>query len=152
MATGNPKLLDQMRNAMRVKHYSLKTEKSYIQWVRRYIYFHHKQHPDEMGVLDVQKFLNYLAVEQNVAASTQNQALNAIVFLYKQVLKKELGMIEAIRARTPKHLPVVLTVEETLLVLSQLSGVKQLMARLLYGSGLRLMECHRLRVKDVDIA
>ena len=151
MDTGKPKLLDQMKNVMRIKHYSLQTEKSYIQWVRRYIYFHNKRHPEEMGALDVQKYLSYLAVEQNVSASTQNQALNAIVFLYKNVLKKELGSIDAIRARKPKRLPVVLTVEETLLVLSQLSGVKQLMARLLYGSGLRLMECHRLRVKDIDI-
>jgi integron integrase len=152
MNTGKPKLLDQMKTIMRIKHYSLKTEKSYVQWVRRYIYFHNKQHPDEMGALDVQKFLSYLAVEQQVSASTQNQALNAIVFLYKQVLKKEIGLIDAIRARRPKHLPVVLTVEETQRVLSQLSGVKQLMARLLYGSGLRLMECLRLRVKDVDIS
>ncbi len=151
MNTGKPKLLDQMKNVMRIKHYSLQTEKSYTQWVRRYIYFHNKRHPDEMGALDVQKYLSYLAVEQHVSASTQNQALNAIVFLYKNVLKKELGSIDAIRAKKPKRLPVVLTVEETLLVLSQLSGVKQLMARLLYGSGLRLMECHRLRVKDIDI-
>ena len=103
-----------------------------------------------MGALDVQRFLSYLAVEQHVTASTQNQALNAIVFLYEHILKKELGLIDAIRARKPKHLPVVLSVEETLLVLSQLSGVKQLMARLLYGSGLRLMECHRLRVTGPD--
>ena len=123
MNTEKPKLLEQMSNVMRIKHYSLKTEKSYIQWVRRYIYFHNKQHPDEMGTLEVKQFLNYLAVEQNVAASTQNQALNAIVFLYKQVLNKELGMVDAIRARKPKYLPVVLTVEETLLVLSHLSGV-----------------------------
>ena len=114
MNTGKLKLLDQMRNVMRIKHYSLKTEKSYIQWVRRYSYFHNKQHPDNMSALDVQKFLNYLAVEQNVSASTQNQALNAIVFLYKQVLKKELGLVDAIRARKPKYLPVVLTVEETM--------------------------------------
>ncbi len=145
-------MLDQMKNVMRIKHYSLKTEKSYVQWVRRYILFHNKQHPGEMGALDVQKFLSYLAVEQHVSASTQNQALNALVFLYKHVLKKELGSIDAIRARRPKHLPVVLTVEETQMVLSQLSGVKQLMAKLLYGSGLRLMECLRLRVKDVDIS
>ena len=119
MDTGKPKLLDQMKNVMRIKHYSLQTEKSYIQWVRRYIYFHNKRHPEEMGALDVQKYLSYLAVEQNVSASTQNQALNAIVFLYKNVLKKELGSIDAIRARKPKRLPVVLTVEETLLVLSE---------------------------------
>jgi len=152
MDANKPKLLDQMKNIMKIKHYSLQTEKSYVQWVRRYIYFHNKQHPVNLCALDVQRYLSYLAVEQNVSASTQNQALNAIVFLYKQVLKKELGAIDAIRAKKPKRLPVVLTVEETLLVLSQLSGVKQLMARLLYGSGLRLMECHRLRVKDIDIS
>ena len=152
MNTGKPKLLDQMKTIMRIKHYSLKTEKSYVHWVRRYIYFHKKQHPIQMGALNVQKFLSCLAVEQHVSASTQNQALNALVFLYKHVLKKELGSIDAVRARRPKHLPVVLTVEETQRVLSQLSGVKQLMARLLYGSGLRLMECLRLRVKDVDIS
>ena len=145
-----PKLLDQLREAMRLKHYSLKTEKSYIHWVRRFIYFHHMRHPQEMGASEVQSFLNHLAVEQQVAASTQNQALNALVFLYKRVLQKELGSIDAVRARRPKHLPVVLTREETQRVLSLLSGVDHLMVSLLYGSGLRLMECLRLRVKDVD--
>jgi len=135
MNTSKPKLMDQIKAAIRTKHYSLKTEKSYMQWVRRYIYFHNKRHPNEMGALEVQRFLSYLAVAQRVSASTQNQALNALVFLYKHVLKKELGSIDAIRARRPKHLPVVLTVEETQKVLSHLSGVKQLMARLLYGGG-----------------
>ena len=145
-----PKLLDQMRQAMRVKHYSLQTEKSYISWVRRYIFFHDKRHPREMGDTEVQSFLSDLAVHRRVSASTQNQALNALVFLYKQVLKKELGVIDAVRARRPKRLPVVLTVQEVQKILSLLSGVNHLMVSLLYGSGLRLMECLRLRVKDID--
>jgi len=152
MHPGKPRLLDQMKAAIRTKHYSLKTEKSYVQWIRRYIYFHEKQHPQEMGALEVQRFLSYLAVEKHVSASTQNQALNALVFLYKHVLRKELGSIDAVRARRPKHLPTVLTKKEAQRVLAHLSDTKQIMARLLYGSGLRLMECLRLRVKDVDIA
>ncbi len=117
---------------------------------RRFILFHKKRHPQEMGATEVQAFLNYLAVDQHVSASTQNQALNALVFLYKHVIKKELGTIDAIRARRPKRLPVVLTREETQKILSLLSGVNHLMARFLYGSGLRLMECLRLRIKDID--
>ena len=147
-----PKLIDQMRQAMRVKHYSLQTEKSYISWVRRYIFFHDKRHPREMGDTEVQSFLSDLAVHRRVSASTQNQALNALVFLYKQVLKKELGVIDAVRARRPKRLPVVLTQDEVQKILSLLSGVNHLMVSLLYGSGLRLMECLRLRVKDIDFA
>jgi len=147
-----PKLLDQLRKTLRLKHYSLKTEKSYVNWVRRFILFHNKQHPQEMGTADVQAFLNFLAVELHVSASTQNQALNALVFLYKHVLKKELGVIDAIRARRPKHLPVVLTREEVQKVLFLLPETQRLMASLLYGSGLRLMECHRLRVKDIDFS
>ena len=99
-----PKLLDQLREALRLKHHSLKTEKSYVHWGRRFILFHNKRHPQEMGVAEVQAFLNYLAVEQHVSASTQNQALNALVFLYKHVLKRELGNIDAIRARRSNHL------------------------------------------------
>ncbi len=110
--TKKPKLIDQLRWAMRVKHYSPRTEKSYVPWVRRYIFYHKKRHPQEMGAREVQSFLCYLAVNQRVSASTQNQALNALVFLYKHVLKKELGVIDAIRARRPKRLPVVLTREE----------------------------------------
>jgi integron integrase len=150
MYKNQPKLLDQLREVLRLKHYSPKTEKSYVHWGRRFILFHKKRHPQEMGTPEVQTFLNYLAVDQHVSASTQNQALNALVFLYKHVLKKELGNIDAIRARRSKHLPVVLTRKETQKVLSLLSETQRLMASLLYGSGLRLMECHRLRIKDID--
>ncbi len=141
VGTKAPKLIDRMRQIMRVKHYSLRTEKSYVHWVRRYIFYHNKRHPQEMGAGEVQSFLSYLAVNQRVSASTQNQALNALVFLYKHVLKKELGAIDAVRAWRPKRLPVVLTREEAQRVLSLLSGVKHLVFSLLYGSGLRLMEC-----------
>ncbi len=137
---------------MRLKHYSLKTDKSHVHWGRRFILFHKKCHPQEMGAPEVQAFLNYLAVDQHVSASTQNQALNALVFLYKHVIKKELGTIDAIRARRPKRLPVVLTREETQKILSLLSGGNHLMASMLYGSGLRLMECLRLRIKDIDFS
>lgn len=140
MNKSKPKLLDQLCEALRLKHYSLRTEKTYVHWVRRFILFHHKRHPQEMGVAEIQSFLNYLAIDLHVAASTQNQALNALTFLYKVVLKRELGLIDAIRARRPKRLPVVLTREETQRVLSLLSGVNHLMASLLYGSGLRLKE------------
>ena len=152
VGTKAPKLIDRMRQIMRVKHYSLRTEKSYVHWVRRYIFYHNKRHPQEMGAGEVQSFLSYLAVNQRVSASTQNQALNALVFLYKHVLKKELGAIDAVRAWRPKRLPVILTREEAQRVLSLLSGVKHLVFSLLYGSGLRLMECLRLRVKDIDFA
>ena len=152
VGTKAPKLIDRMRQIMRVKHYSLRTEKSYVHWVRRYIFYHNKRHPQEMGAGEVQSFLSYLAVNQRVSASTQNQALNALVFLYKHVLKKELGAIDAVRAWRPKRLPVVLAREEAQRVLSLLSGEKHLVFSLLYGSGLRLMECLRLRVKDIDFA
>ena len=144
--------MDQLRETLRLKHYSLKTEKSYVNWVRRFILFHNKRHPQEMGTIEIQAFLNYLAVKLHVSASTQNQALNALVFLYKHVLKKELGVIDAIRARRSKHLPVILTREEVQKILSLLPETQRLMASLLYGSGWRLMECHRLRVKDIDFS
>jgi len=128
-----PKLLDQLQEALRLKHYSLKTEKSYVHWGRRFILFHKKRHPQEMGGPKVEAFLNYLAVDQHVSASTQNQALNALVFLYKHVLKKELGSIDAIRARRSKHLPVVLTREETQKVLFLLSETQRLMVSLFMG-------------------
>ncbi len=124
VGTKAPKLIDRMRQIMRVKHYSLRTEKSYVHWVRRYIFYHNKRHPQEMGAGEVQSFLSYLAVNQRVSASTQNQALNALVFLYKHVLKKELGAIDAVRAWRPKRLPVVLAREEAQRVLSLLSGKK----------------------------
>jgi len=147
------KLLDRVRDAVRVKHYSYQTEKTYAQWIRRYILFHDKRHPSEMGGAEVNAFLTHLAVEQNVAASTQNQALSAILFLYREVLQQPLELsLDAVRAKRPRHLPTVLTVEEVRAVLSQMDGVSRLVAQLLYGSGLRLNEALGLRVKDVDFA
>ncbi|MBW8036316.1 MAG: integron integrase [Planctomycetes bacterium] len=145
-----PKLLDQLRAALRVKHYAYRTEKSYVYWARRFIYFHNKKHPRTMGTCEVRAFLSHLAQHDNVSASTQNQALNALVFLYRQVMQKELGSIDAVRARRPKRLPVVLTQSEVEKILAFLSDTPAMMATLLYGSGLRLMDCHRLRVKDID--
>ena len=154
------KLLDQactelcrsVRDAIRLKHYSIRTEQAYVNWIKRYIYFHNVRHPAEMGAPEVQAFLTHLAVEGNVAASTQNQALSALLFLYYVVLGQDLGPIDAMRAKKPKRLPSVLTKEEVHHVLGHLSGLHLLMAKLLYGSGLRLMECLRLRVKDLDFA
>jgi integron integrase len=146
------KLLDQVRDAIRLKHYSIRTEQAYVNWIKRYIYFHDVRHPAEMGAPEVQAFLTHLAVEGNVAASTQNQALSALLFLYKEVLHQDLGPIDAMRAKKPKRLPSVLAKEEVHRVLGHLSGTHLLIAKLLYGSGLRLMECLRLRVKDLDFA
>ncbi len=147
------KLLDQVRDTIRLKHYSMSTEKTYVAWIKRYILFHHKRHPKDMGVPEIEAFLTHLAVEQRVAASTQNQALNALLFLYREVLKKDLECpIDALRAKKPKRLPTALTKEEIRCVLGHLSGAHQLVAKLLCGSGLRLMECVRLRVKDLDFA
>jgi len=147
------KLLDQVRETIRLKHYSIRTEEAYVNWIKRYILFHNKRHPREMGRPEIEAFLTHLAVSENVAASTQNQALNALLFLYREVLQQDLDLpIHAVRAKRPKHLPTVLTREEVRRVLAQLSGTHRLMAQLLYGSGLRLMECVRLRVKDVDFA
>jgi len=150
MDTKPKKLLDQVRDALRLKHYSIRTENSYVDWIRRYILFHHKRHPAEMGAAEIEAFLTHLAVEEHVAASTQNQALSALLFLYREVLHQDLGPIDALRARKPKRLPTVLTRDEVQRLIAQMSGTHQLMAKLLYGSGLRLMECLRLRVKDVD--
>ena len=144
------KLLDQMREALRLKHYSYRTEEAYSDWVRRFILFHNKRHPAEMGAPEIQTFLAYLAGEKKVSASTQNQALSAILFLYREVLHKEIEPILLSSAKRPEHLPTVLTREEVLRLINQLSGTHKLMAQLLYGSGLRLMECIRLRVKDID--
>ncbi len=142
------KLLDQVRDAIRLKHYSIRTEQAYVLWIKRFIFFHDKRHPREMGASEIEAFLTHLAVDQHVAASTQNQALNALLFLYREVLNIELERpINAMRAKKPKRLPTVLTKEEVRRVLGQLSGTHRLMASLLYGSGLRLMECVRLRVK-----
>lgn len=147
------RLLDQVRHEMRVRHYSLRTEEAYLQWIRRYILFHEKRHPSDMAETEINQFLSHLAVERHVAASTQNQALSAILFLYKRILKKELGFVgDVIRAKRPRRLPVVLSRKEVKAVLANLSGTNWLMTSLLYGSGLRLMECVRLRVKDIDFS
>jgi len=146
-----PKLLDQVRFTLKTKHYSLRTEDSYIHWIVKFILFHNKRNPKEMGAAEVNAFLTHLAVKDHVAASTQNQALCAIVFLYKRVLKQELGNLgDMVWAKKPKKLPVVLTKDEVKAVLNHLCDVNWIMAMLLYGSGLRLLECLRLRVKDVD--
>lgn len=143
--------LDQVRDAIRVRHYSIRTEQAYVDWIRRFILFHDKRHPTRMGEREVGKFLTYLAVERNVAASTQNQALNALVFMYRHVLERPLEHIsDAIRAKRPARLPVVLTEDEIRRLLQQLRGVQWLVACLLYGSGLRLLEGLRLRVSDLD--
>lgn len=148
---GGSPFLEQVRNAIRVRHYSIRTEQAYVGWIKRFILFHGKRHPREMGDADVASFLTHLAVNDRVAAATQNQALNALVFLYKVVLDRPLGKIQgAIRAKKPQRLPVVLTAGEVRGVLQQLSGTYWLVACLLYGSGLRLMEAMRLRVKDLD--
>ncbi len=145
------KLLDQVRDAIRRKHYSIRTEEAYVSWIKRFILFHNKRHPREMGAPEVEAFLTHLAVERRVAASTQNQALSAILFLYREVLGIDLDLpLRAVRAKRPRRLPTVLTHEEALRVIAALSGTHQLMVKLLYGSGLRLMECVRLRVKDLD--
>ncbi len=149
----SPKLLDQVRQYCRVRHYSMATEKAYLYWIKRYIYFHGKKHPASLGATQVKEYLNFLANVRNVAASTQNQALNALVFLYRYVLKQDLGDIGPyIRAKRPKRLPVVLTRQEVTEVIDELTGPSRLVAQLLYGSGLRLMEALRLRVKDIDFS
>ncbi|MEK6325231.1 MAG: integron integrase [Acidobacteriota bacterium] len=146
-----PKLIDQVRSVIRIKHYSLRTEEAYWHWIKRFILFHKKRHPNEMGEAEVSAFLSHLAVDKRVAASTQNQALSALLFLYKQVLKTPLDWIEDVqRAKRPSRLPVVFTREEVQAILRNLDGTKWLMASLLYGAGLRLTECLRLRVKDID--
>ena len=148
-----PKLLDQVRNKLRVKHYSIRTEDTYLHWIKRYIYFHGKRHPKELGARDIEAFLTDLAVAGKVAAATQNLAKSAILFLYREVLEIELPWLENVtQAKAPKRLPVVLTVSEVQAVLSRLSGTHGLIASLLYGGGMRLMEAVRLRVKDVEFA
>jgi integron integrase len=146
------KLLDQVRDAIRVKHYSYSTEKTYVYWIRRFILFHNKRHPGEMGTQEVTQFLTHLAVTEHVASSTQNQALNAIVFLYRVVLQQELVGVDAVRAKKSRYLPTVLTPEEVQRVIAHLYGVYKLVVQLLYGSGLRLSEGLQLRIKDIDFA
>ncbi|MCH8341743.1 MAG: integron integrase [Chloroflexi bacterium] len=144
-------LLDRVRQSIRLKNYSIRTEQAYVSWVRRFILFHDKRHPRQMGSAEVERFLSHLAVERNVSASTQNQALSALLFLYREVLKKELEYpIDSIRAKRPKRLPTVMTKQEVRNVIGRMTGKNQVMAKLLYGSGLRLMECVRLRVQDLD--
>jgi integron integrase len=148
-----PKLLDQVRDVIRRKHYSIRTEQAYIDWIKRFILYHDKRHPAEMAEEEVAQFLTHLARHRDVSASTQNQALSALLFLYKEVLKHEIGWLEKVeRAKKPPKLPVVLSRGEVKQIFAHLHGVPKLMAGLLYGSGLRLMECVRLRVKDVDFA
>lgn len=145
-----PKLLDKVRAVIRTKHYSRRTEQAYTQWIKRFILFHLKRHPCEMGAREVNEFLSHLAVKEKVAASTQNQAMHAILFLYNEVLQMPLGKLgEIIRAKKSEYLPVVLTREEVKAVLDQLSGVSWIMANLLYGAGMRVSECMRLRVHPV---
>jgi integron integrase len=142
-----------MREALRSRHYSRRTEQTYCQWVKRFIFFHKVRHPVEMGEAEINAFLTHLAVKEKVSASTQNQALSALLFLYRHVLGREVGdLSDVIRARKPKRLPVVITREEVKSVLANLTGDKWLMASLMYGAGLRLMECLRLRVQDVDFS
>ena len=148
-----PKLLDRLSEALRSRHYSRRTEQSYAHWVKRFIFFHNKRHPAEMGEPEINAYLTHLEVKEKVSASTQNQALSALLFLYRHVLGREIGDLgEVIRARKPRHLPAVMTREEVKAVLANLAGDKWLMASLMYGAGLRLMECLRLRIQDIDFA
>jgi integron integrase len=145
-----PRLLEQVRGRIRFKHYSIRTEQAYVDWIKRFIRHFDKRHPKDMGAEEVQAFLTHLALAGRVAASTQNQAKSALLFLYKEVLAVELPWLDKVEAaKTPKRLPVVLTREEVMAVLSRLEGSHALIARLLYGTGLRIMECLRLRAKDV---
>ena len=143
--------MDQVRDVLRLKHYSLRTERSYCDWIERFIRFHQLRHPKEMGEAEVSSFLTQLARDGQVAAATQNQALSALLFLYKYVLKQEIGWLDNVeRIKRPARVPVVLTRDEMHKIFAHLHGMPRLMAGLLYGSGLRLMECVRLRVKDID--
>ena len=153
MPTQKPKLLDQMRQTIRRKGYSRRTEQAYTNWVRRFILYHDKRHPAEMGPSEIEAFLTHLAVDLEVAASTQNQALQAILFLYREVLEQPIDeRLNYLYAKRPQRLPTVLTREEAQRVLAALEGTPKLVAQLLYGSGLRLLEALRLRVKDLDFA
>jgi integron integrase len=146
-----PRLLDRVRRSLRLRHYSIRTEQAYVDWIRRFILFHNKRHPESMGEPEISAFLTHLATDRHVAASTQNQALSALLFLYQHVFERKLDWMDDLeRVKRPPKVPVVLTPEEAAAVLAQLTGDYRLMAELLYGSGLRLMECVRLRVKDID--
>lgn len=149
----SPKLLDQMRAALRVRHYSRRTEETYCQWVKQFIFYHHVRHPAEMAEPEINAFLSHLAVNKKVSASTQNQALCALLFLYRHVLSRDIGDLgEVIRARKPTRLPTVMTQAEVKAVLDSLVADRWLVASLLYGAGLRLMECLRLRVQDIEFS
>ncbi|MBH8552881.1 integron integrase [Nostocaceae cyanobacterium CENA357] len=147
------RMFEQVQDVIRLKHYSYQIEKTYIYWIRRYILFHNKRHPKDMGSKEIEEFLTHLAVNENVAASTQNQALHAVLFLYNEVLKQDLDLkVDAVRAKKSKYLPTVLTKDEVFTIIQKLSGVHQFLIKLLYGTGLRLNEGLSLRVKDVDFA
>ncbi|MBU1223766.1 MAG: integron integrase [Gammaproteobacteria bacterium] len=149
----SPRLLDQVRGKIRLKHYSIRTEQAYVDWIKRFVLHFDKRHPGEMGAREVEAFLTYLAVQGNVAAATQNQAKAALLFLYREVLEQDLPWLQNVeQAKAPKRLPVVLTQNEVQAVLSRLSGTHWLVAGLLYGSGLRIMEALRLRIKDVEFS
>ncbi|RLC99145.1 MAG: integron integrase [Chloroflexi bacterium] len=150
MSNQPKKLLDQVRDAIREKQYSIRTERAYANWIKRYILFHHKRHPRAMGAPEIAAFLTHLAVDKNVAASTQNQALSALLFLYRHVLKIDLPPVVAIRAKKNHHLPTIFTKEEAITLIAALTGDNRLIAKLIFGSGLRLIECLRLRVQDLD--
>lgn len=146
-----PKLLDLVRDRIRVKHYSIRTEMQYLQWIKRFILFHNKRHPREMGAKEVEAFLTHLATVGNVSASTQNQALSALLFLYREIFELELPWLDqVVRAKKPQRLPVVLSKPEVTKILARMQGAHGLIARLLYGTGMRIMECCRLRVQDID--
>lgn len=150
-ASDPPKLLDQVREKIRVKHYSIRTETQYVHWIKRFILHHGKRHPREMGAKEVEAFLTHLATHGNVSAATQNQALAAILFLYREIFDQQLPWMDnVIRAKKPQRLPVVLSKMEVARILERMDGTYGLMARLLYGTGMRIMECCRLRVQDVD--
>ena len=150
---GPPRLLDRVRQAIRARHYSPRTEKAYVGWIRRYIFFHAKRHPDQMGAPEVQAFLAALATRFKVSASTQNQAFNALLFLYREVLGRQLsGLRETVRAKPSVRVPLVLARDEVSAILRHLRGDEGLMASVMYGAGLRLLECCHLRVKDLDFA
>ena len=152
-AVQQPKLLDRVRQAIRTRHYSEKTETAYVHWIKRFIFFYNKRHPAEMAELETGQFLSSLATELRVSASTQNQAFNAILFLYDQVLGKKIGLVSGVVcAKRAHHAPVVLTRDEVKRIIDCMNGVPRLMALMLYGAGLRLIECCRLRVKDIDFA
>jgi integron integrase len=147
----SPRLLDRVHEIIRRKHYSIRTEQAYVDWIKRFILFHDKRHPKELGATEVEAFLTHLAVDRNVSAATQNQAQSGLLFLYREVLGIQLPWLDGVaRAKTPVKLPVVLTVDEVARILERLTGTHQLIGRLMYGTGLRILEALRLRVKDVE--